>query len=152
MTDDEKAVRKARRWWPTAAIGIVVLLLVAIGSVASIAIGARSSTNQETRDRAEANRNAIVIGCENVNKLARAVKDLIASQGTVLVPIDATQFGFADPAVTRYVQNLIDRSQANASKIQTKGKDIKLLDCRVLAKIGKPGQLPVTLPPETTLR
>lgn len=123
------AAKRIRRL--TFAIGVMIVLL---GLVAWIAIDARKSTQEEQDARIASNTQAIVTACQNLNLLTSKVKAIIASQGTVVEPIDAASLGFVDPAVTRYVQGIIDRSAANARVLHEQGEGVRLINCVELSK------------------
>lgn len=151
MTDkpERSFAEQARHTWRWIIAAIVVLCFVVVGAV--FGISTRSRIDQEAEQRSKDNRAALLVGCRNVNSLAKAVKAIIASQGTVLAPAPASALGFEDPAVTRYVQSIIDRSQANAQRIHDQGDGIQLLDCARLS-VDPPlhgGPVP-TLPPSAT--
>lgn len=154
MTNDDLVASRAvadaaRRAWRWIVGAFMVLLISAL--LATFALNTRSRIDEETSNRSKETRAGLLIGCRNVNALAKAVKGIIASQGTVLAPIDASSLGFTDPAVARYVQGIIDKSQANARTIHEKGKGIRLLDCVKLATAPPRHGEPVpTLPPPTT--
>lgn len=130
------AAKRFRRMSIMLAVFVLVLGYIAFTAISAsdAANEALDTANSEVSARVDANVHAIRLGCEQVNGLAQAVKDIIGSQGTVLAPVTAESLGFADPAVTAYVQAIIDRSQGSAQRLREAGASIVILDCEKIAQ------------------
>jgi hypothetical protein len=113
---------------------LVAFFVIVLGVIAWVALDTRDNLADETSARIDGNVRALTVGCEHVNDLARAVKEIIGSQGSVITPIDVSTFGFADPKVTEYVQAIVDRSARNAEALRAEGEKIKLIDCAAVAR------------------
>jgi hypothetical protein len=123
------AAKRFRRYGLLLAFFVIVL-----GVVSWVSLDTRDNLAEETSARIDGNVRSLVVGCEHVNDLARAVKEIIGSNGTVLTPDDVASFGFEDPHVVAYVQAIVERSQRNAVALRAEGEKIKLLDCEAVAR------------------
>lgn len=116
-------------------VAFVVIMLGAIGVGGAKVEEQTRDLKSETQARIDDTNRAIVIGCENVNKIARASKAIIrsstsssSSRGFPQDIVDRIQ----DPAVRELLNTISQTTQTNQSNLAAQGEAIKILDCNKL--------------------